>query len=117
MECLILGVNTMYMLFCIFKLFPIGCIGLRVGSLRHVRSRGMVHVNVHGSTFDSVACVVFSTVLAVGVHDCHVRAGFCKLVCSGMCVRVVPASGNIRVHLDSSMKFKGYILTWHCSDE
>ncbi len=28
MEVLILGVNTMYMLFCFFKLFPIGCIGL-----------------------------------------------------------------------------------------
>ncbi len=25
MEVLILGVNTMYMLFCSFKLFPIGC--------------------------------------------------------------------------------------------
>ncbi len=30
MEGLILGVNTMYMLFCFFKLFPIGCIGLRL---------------------------------------------------------------------------------------
>ncbi len=29
MEVLILGVNTMYMLFCFFKLFFIGCIGLR----------------------------------------------------------------------------------------
>ncbi len=28
MEVLILGVNTMYMLFCFFKLFPMGCIGL-----------------------------------------------------------------------------------------
>ncbi len=28
-EVLILGVNTMYMLFCFFKLFPIGCIGLK----------------------------------------------------------------------------------------
>ncbi len=28
MEGLILGVNTMYMLFCFFKLFLIGCIGL-----------------------------------------------------------------------------------------
>ncbi len=29
MEGLILGVNTMYMFFCFFKLFLIGCIGLR----------------------------------------------------------------------------------------
>ncbi len=29
MEGLILGVNTMYMLFCFFKLFPLGCIGLK----------------------------------------------------------------------------------------
>ncbi len=29
MEGLILGVNTMYMLFCFFKLFLIGCIGLK----------------------------------------------------------------------------------------
>ncbi len=28
MEVLILGVNTMYMLFCFFRLFLIGCIGL-----------------------------------------------------------------------------------------
>ncbi len=28
MEGLILGVNTMYMVFCFFKLFLIGCIGL-----------------------------------------------------------------------------------------
>ncbi len=28
MEGLILGVNTMYMLFCFFKLFLVGCIGL-----------------------------------------------------------------------------------------
>ncbi len=28
MEGLILGVNTMYMLFCFSKLFPMGCIGL-----------------------------------------------------------------------------------------
>ncbi len=30
MEGLILGVNTMYMLFCFFKLFLIGCIGLLI---------------------------------------------------------------------------------------
>ncbi len=29
MEGLILCVNTMYMLFCFFKLFLVGCIGLR----------------------------------------------------------------------------------------
>ncbi len=28
MEGLILGVNTMYMLFCFFKLFLVGCTGL-----------------------------------------------------------------------------------------
>ncbi len=28
MEGLILGVNAMYMLFCFFKLFLVGCIGL-----------------------------------------------------------------------------------------
>ncbi len=28
MEGLILGVNTTYMLFCFFKLFLVGCIGL-----------------------------------------------------------------------------------------
>ncbi len=28
MEGLILGVSTMYMLFCFFKLFLVGCIGL-----------------------------------------------------------------------------------------
>ncbi len=28
MKVIILGVNTMYMLFCLFKLFLIGCIGL-----------------------------------------------------------------------------------------
>ncbi len=30
MEASILGVNTMYMLFCFFRLFPIGCIGLKL---------------------------------------------------------------------------------------
>ncbi len=30
MEGLILSVNAMYMLFCCFKLFPIGCIGLNI---------------------------------------------------------------------------------------
>ncbi len=30
MKGLILGINTMYMLFCFFKLFLIGCIGLRL---------------------------------------------------------------------------------------
>ncbi len=29
MEGLILSVNAMYMLFCFFKLFPIGCIGFK----------------------------------------------------------------------------------------
>ncbi len=29
MESLILGVNAVYMLFCFFKLFPIGCRGLK----------------------------------------------------------------------------------------
>ncbi len=29
MEGLILGINTMYMFFCFFKLFPIGCIELK----------------------------------------------------------------------------------------
>ncbi len=29
-EVLILGINTMYMLFCFFKLFLIGCIGLNL---------------------------------------------------------------------------------------
>ncbi len=33
MEGLILDVNTMYMLFCFFKLFPIGCIGLILGNI------------------------------------------------------------------------------------
>ncbi len=36
MEVLILGANTMYMLFCFFKLFLIGCIGLRNGCFFHL---------------------------------------------------------------------------------
>ncbi len=32
MEVLILGINTMYMLFCFCKLFPIGCIRLIFGT-------------------------------------------------------------------------------------
>ncbi len=32
MEGLILGVNTMYMIFCFFRLFLIGCLGLMVMS-------------------------------------------------------------------------------------
>ncbi len=28
MEVIILGINTMYMLFCFFKLFLVGCTGL-----------------------------------------------------------------------------------------
>ncbi len=31
MEGLVLGVNTMYMLFCFFKLFLVGCIGISEG--------------------------------------------------------------------------------------
>ncbi len=46
MEGLILGVNTMYMLFCFLKLFPIGCIGLIWWQHFHHWTRGVSVVHI-----------------------------------------------------------------------
>ncbi len=35
MEDIILGINTVYMLFCFFKLFLMGCIGLILSLILH----------------------------------------------------------------------------------
>ncbi len=57
MDGLILGVNIMYMFFCSFELFPIGCIGLNYSIQSHCDSyKGLtiLYLELTESVYDEV---------------------------------------------------------------